>query len=142
MIKRDQGKTKTMYFPKAASTAFTDGNFVTFDGSGHVIPATSTSASILGVGRRTVASGDSDYASTTLYPVQVPIEKYVTWYADTTTGVLATMQGKVGVSVDLTSAGVVNTAASTHHVVTVAGVVSTVQTLVWINATCDYAVGA
>lgn len=129
-FKRDQGKTKTMYFPKAASTAFTDGALVIFDGSGHVTPAISTSAQLVGVIRKTVASTDSDYASNTMVPVQVPIELYVTWVALTASAVA----GDVGAQVDLTDSVTVNRGGTSHKVVTITGVRSATEVLVVLNS--------
>jgi hypothetical protein len=130
MIKRDQGKTKTMYFPKAASTVFTDGNFVAFDGSGNVTNATTTTTGIVGVVRRTTSSADTDYASNTLIPVQVPIEKFCTWYADTSSATAA----NVGLSYDLATASTINLSGTSYKPVTVVGYISATQVLIVINS--------
>ena len=84
-----RGKFAIRYIPKTASTAFTDGDMVTVlptaAGVGTLILATSSSPSVIGVIRKTVASTDSDYASTTKVPVQVPANKTAEWKALTTT---------------------------------------------------------
>ena len=128
-FKRDQGKTKLMYFPKTASTALSADSLVVLS-SGYLVAATSSSTKILGVLRKAVASTDTDYASTTLVPVEVPIELYVTWYADITATFTA---AQVGVACDLTDALTVNTGGTTHHVVTPTALISTTKGLVIIN---------
>lgn len=50
--------------PIPASTLFGEGNFISYDGSGSVIPSTRGKA-IVGVNLLTVAATDSDYASAT-----------------------------------------------------------------------------
>ncbi len=137
-VKKFSGKTKTIWFPKAASTAFADGAFVTFDGSGNVTPATSTSAKLVGVCRKAVASTDSDYASTTLIPIEVPVERYVEWDALTASAVAA----DVGAAVDLTDSVTVNRGATSHHVVTITGIISATHVRVVINALYDNVAGA
>lgn len=129
-FKRAAGKTKTMYFPKKASTAFADGALVIFDGSGFIDVAISTSAQVIGVIRKTIASTDSDYASATLVPVQVPIELYVEWAALTASAVAA----DVGAQVDLTDSVTVNRGATSHKVVTIVGVRSATEVLVVLNS--------
>lgn len=127
-----------MYFPKKASTAIAVGAAVIFDGSGYVTIATSTSAKLLGVSRKVIASTDTDYASTTLIPIEVPIENYVTWLADTASAVAA----DIGAAVDLTDSVTVNRGATSHHVVTITGVQSATKVFVVLNALYSSVAGA
>lgn len=120
-----------MYFPKTASTAMAAGSLVILT-SGQLVNATSSSTKILGVLRKTTASTDSDYTSTTLIPVEVPIEQYVTWLADVT-ATFTTSQ--VGVACDLTDSATVNTGGTSHKVVTPTGFISATKGLVIINST-------
>ena len=55
-----KGRTKIVWLPKAASTAFTKDALVYFDGSGAIIPADSTSGDHIGTILKTIASTDSD----------------------------------------------------------------------------------
>ncbi len=124
-----KGKTKFMYFPKTASTAFTNGNAVVLT-SGQLVEATSSSTKLLGVVRKTVTSADSDYALTTPIPVEVALDDTTTWEATTASAVAA----DVGNAVDLTSAGVVNRGATSHKVVTIVAVISATIVEVFINS--------
>ncbi len=63
------------YRPKAASTSFQSGYFISYDGSGGVIPAESASlygsaTPILGIILTDVSSSDTDFALTTKVPFQ------------------------------------------------------------------------
>jgi hypothetical protein len=118
-----------MYFPKTASTALVAGTFVVLS-SGQLVGATSSTTSVLGVLRKNIASTDSDYASTTLVPVEVPIEKYVTWLADFTATFSAS---QIGTKCDLTDSGHVNTGSNTYNVVTPVGYISATKGLIILN---------
>lgn len=66
------------YAPKAASTEFNVGYFISYDGLGGVIPAQSASlygqaTKILGVILTPIASSDDDYADETMVPFQVAL---------------------------------------------------------------------
>lgn len=110
---RKSGLTKEIYFPKAASTAFTLNCFVKFDASGHVIPSVSTDATILGVCLKTIASTDSDYASNTLIPIEVPVEKAVEWIVPVETGTATA--ALVGTQCDLNDSLGVNVNGTSHN---------------------------
>lgn len=59
-------------YPKAASTVFQVGDFVTFDGAGAIVPktgATGETGGILGIVNEAVAATDADYA--TVRPINV-----------------------------------------------------------------------
>lgn len=101
-----QGKCKTIWLPKTASTALARGSIVTFT-SGQLVAATAGTTAVLcaGVLDRAVVSTDADYASASLVPVLFPIEKNVVWEADVTATVETT---DVGIEVDLTDASTVN----------------------------------
>lgn len=104
------GRTKTMYLPVTTSTALTKNYLVTFS-SGLLIAATSSTAAVdhVGVGLKTIASTDSDYATARTIPVQVPLDRYTEWEGDITATAVAT---DIGAEVDLTDAGTVNRGAS------------------------------
>lgn len=84
-----RGKFAIRYIPKTASTAFAEGDMVTVvasaAGVGTLAKVESTSEVITGVIKKTVASTDADYASTTKVPVQVPANATAEWKALTTT---------------------------------------------------------
>lgn len=133
MFKRHQGKTKVMYFPKAASTEFTEGDLVYFNGAGEIIPADATSGQHVGVIRKDVVSTDSDYASETLVPVEVPVERWVVWEVDTAS---ATTED-VGLEIDLTDAATANRGASSKDALLVTGYKSASKLYVTILSNAD-----
>lgn len=127
-----KGKTKTMWLPVTASTAFTKGAIVSWS-SGQLIPATSatTALSHAGVIKKTIASTDTDYATAgRLVPVEVPMEKNVVWLADFT-ATLATTD--VGAECDLTDSLTVNRGASSVDAVIINGYLSATKGYVTIN---------
>ena len=70
--------------------------------------------------------------------VEVPVEKNVEWEALTASAVAA----DVGNAVDLTDSVTVNRGGTTHHVVTITGIISATKVNVVINALYDSYVGA
>ena len=83
-----RGKFAIRYIPKTASTAFVEGDMVTVlstaAGVGYLALATSSSPSVIGIIKKTIATTDSDYASTTKVPVQVAANETAEWKALTT----------------------------------------------------------
>lgn len=114
-----QGKTKIMYLPKIASTAIAIGDLLYADGSGAVQPADSTSGDHIGICRKAIAATDSDYASNTLIPVEVPVEMNVVWRVETNSTVTSAV---IGTFIDLTDANTANEAASAKDALFVVGV--------------------
>lgn len=133
-FKRHKGKTKVMYFPVTTSTAFTDGDLVSF-ATGLITPATSSTTKHVGVIRKTIASTDADYATARLVPVEVPVEKYVEWVADVTSGLVA---ADIGLYVDLTDARTVDRSASTVDALLCTGVISSTKGKFVIVDSADY----
>lgn len=131
MFQRLSGKHNVEYFPKKASTAFEIGDLVYPDGSGAVQPADSTSGGHIGVIMKKIASSDSDYASTTKVPVDVPGPNDV-FIADVGAG--SATSALIGTHVDLTDADSVDVGSTSKQVVLVVGVISTSKVLVKINA--------
>lgn len=141
MLIRASGKANVEWFPKTASTAFKNGNVVILT-SGQLVPATATSLQLVGTILKDIVSTDSDYASTTLVPVDVPTSAD-TFLADVKVGVTAAATG-VGAQCDLfigTGSGgmptgemYVDTGTNSHHQVTIVGFVSATQVLVKLNA--------
>jgi len=126
-----QGQVKTMYLPVTTSTAFTKDTLVTIT-SGLVAAATSgtASADIVGVIRKTIASTDTDYATSRLVPVDVPVERFTVWEGDITATAVST---DVGVEVDLTNAGTVNRGATSVKAVRMNKFISATKGLFWIK---------
>lgn len=126
-----QGRTKMMYFPMTASTALSKGTLVALS-SGLLIAATSTTAAytIVGVLAKDIAATDVDYATSgRLVPVEVPIEKNVTWLADfSTTSLVSTSH--LGIPADLADSGNVNVGATTYKVAVPVQVISTTKGVV------------
>lgn len=130
MFIHHKGDTKTVYFPRAASTEYSVGEALAFDGSGNVIPAVAGSTEVIGVCHEEVSSGDDDYAESGVsIAVKTPIDDHTEWLADTAAAVAA----DVGKDVDLTDSETVNRGASATGVVRILGVISPTKVRVEIN---------
>jgi hypothetical protein len=125
MFIRKRGKTKFMWLPVTVSTAISKGALVAFS-SGYLIAATSTTApsTIIGVIRHAITASDADYATARLVEVEVPVENYVEWEVDVTSGLVA---ADVGLYVDLTSSLVINRGGSTYDVAQCVGVITSTK---------------
>lgn len=126
--------------PVKVSTAFTKGAIVsigTGGDAGTVIPATSstTNLSHIGVIKKTIASTDADYATARKVPVEVPVERYVEWLGDVTSGLVA---ADVGLEVDLTDSLTINRGASSVDVAMVKDVISTTKGTFWMKFQGSY----
>lgn len=132
-FRRLTGKTKIMYFPKKASTAFAEGDLVYFDGAGAVQPADATSGMHVGVCRKAVVSTDDDYASTTKIPIEVPVERWVEWEVDAVSAVAA----DVGDEIDLTDAATADRSASAKDALLVTRYISATKIGVTILSNAD-----
>lgn len=124
------GRAMVEYYPKAASTVFTNGALVYADGSGAIIPADSTSGDHLGIIMKSVAATDADYASNTIVPVLVPKDDCV--FEATVTGTFTT--ACIGNRYDLSDSLVVNVDGTSKKVVTCVGYISATKGLFKINA--------
>lgn len=125
-----RGKFHVEWYPKTASHAFTEGDMVTIlntaAGVGYLTSATSTSAQVIGTIQKTVASTDSDYASTTKVPVLVG-NTDAEWLFNAASG---GAQTEVGQFVDLTNDLLLDLgAAYTYGVVQVTDIISSTQVL-------------
>jgi len=120
--------------PKTASVTFTEGDIVMMT-SGYVATATAQSVEHLGLIRTAVTSGDADFASTTLVPVEVPLEPSAEFEC-TVTGTLLTTS--FGVAYDLSTAGLVNKSGTTYKVVTCKGFISSAKGRFTLNSNADY----
>lgn len=127
MFRLYKGKTKTVHYPRPASTDFNEGDLVYFNESGEVIPADATSGDHVGVILRSVSSTDADYADSGVkVPVQVPVEDFVEFEVDTTGAVAA----DIGAEIDLTDAGTANRGASVKDALRVVRVISATKIVV------------
>lgn len=131
-----EGATKVDYLQKAASTAIAINAVLTFDGSGGVIHAVSTSTRIAGVSLKAVVSTDSDYALQTRIPVVIPTPESV-FEMDVTTGTLTAAM--VGNQYDLDSHLGINVNATSHKQVTIVAFLSATKALVKFNGAYEYA---
>lgn len=111
-----KGPALLEYWPKTASTAFTIGTLVR-PSSGAFITATTSATEMLGVLQTTIASTDSDYASTTAEPVILPQEndEFEVDLTNTTT-FAATF---VGLQCDIVAGIYVDATASSHKQCTI-----------------------
>lgn len=126
------GKSRVEYYPKAASEAFEVDDLVYFNGSGQITKADSTSGDHIGVIKKKVTSADSDYASTTMVPVEV-IEDNDIYEVDVDSGTALTT-AMVGNRYDLADEASINVGATSKKVVTVVGFISATKALVKVNA--------
>lgn len=123
-----------MLFPRPASTTFSKGDLVYFNGSGQVIPADATSGMHVGVIKRDVVSTDDDYATANVrVPVEVPVERWVEWEVATASAVAA----DIGNEIDLTDAATANRGASAKDALLVTDVVSATKIHVTILSNAD-----
>lgn len=126
------GRALVEFWPKAASTAFSNGALTYANGSGYIIPADSTSGDHVGIIMQEIATTDTDYASTTKVAIMIPKDDAV-FEADvaSTTELTAAM---VGNGYDLTDSLQVNVGAQAKKVVTCVGFISATKGLFKINA--------
>lgn len=133
MFKRLSGAPNIFWFPKKASTAFTNGGLVYADGSGAVQPGDATSGDHFGVIIRAVTSSDDDYATA---GAKVPVDMCRPtdlWEVDVPNGDLAT--GDVGNTCDLEADGAgIDPDATSKNVVTIVGYISASKAIVAVNA--------
>ncbi len=108
-----RGRTRITDLPVTTSTAIGAGAIVTFS-SGLLIAATSSTAAAdhVGVLLTAITASDSDYATARSVKVQVPVERYCEWYADTA----SLVAGDIGAEVDLTDSKTVNRGATSIKV--------------------------
>lgn len=120
------GKTKTINLPVTPSQAFTADTAVKFT-SGKLVPCIAGDAAIdvVGIIRKTIASGDSDYALDRSVPIEVPAEKHVEYLCDVGTGTIAATDQ--GTEYDLGAAGYVDQSATTDKVVKLLRQISTTK---------------
>jgi hypothetical protein len=119
-------------YKKKASTAYSFGDLVALDSDGYLIKAieTTPASDIVGVIQETIASTDSDYASTREVLVDVvDKDNDGSWFA-AKVGNGSAAQTDVGEACDLTSGGQVNVSASSVKVVKVQRVLSATLVLV------------
>lgn len=107
-------RLSTNTYKKTASTVLTAGNLVAM-ASGYIIASTSSTTNNIGIGMRTTASTDSDYALNTVYPVLVPRNGLDSLFVGPATASATAAQA--GTFVDLTDATAVNTGASSTKVI-------------------------
>jgi len=107
MLIQKRGNAKIKWFPKVASTRFDLGDAVSFNQAGAVTPSLSSSTTILGFIKKDIRSTDTDYASTTLVPVQV-LDDADEVEIDASTTVTSAM---VGTMRDLSNASTLNVGA-------------------------------
>lgn len=131
-FERAEGAPNIKPFKKKASTAFSWGDPVYVDSDGYLdlaVAATAASA-IVGVILETVASTDSDYASTRMVAVDVPRkgDNGDLFRAQVGTGTAA--QTNVGETHDLTSGSKVDLNATSTNVIKVQRFLTTTEVLV------------
>lgn len=129
-----KGRTTIREFPRTSSTTFTKNSLVYFV-SGLIAPADATAGDIAGICIEDVASTDSDFATAAVpIKVEVAMDRQCVLEADVT-GTLVTTS--VGVTYDLSTALVVDQAASSKDVVTCVKFISATKGQFVLNSTFD-----
>ena len=129
------GRSYTIWLPKAASTVFSVGDLVQPNGTGEITRATTTSNVHLGVIQKNVVATDSDYASTTLVPVTFPVDD-TEFFVSVGTGTAT--EAIIGTFIDLATASSVDVTASAVDAVLVTGVISGTVVKVKLNSMASY----
>ena len=126
------GDWDVKWFRKKASTAITPNTFVTESSDDDTIePCTSSSADVVGIAMKKVASTDSDYASLTRIPVLVPVTPAAEIFCNDVGGTFAvTDEGEL---IDLTDADTADADASTTDILKVKQFVSTTSGIFTLN---------
>lgn len=122
-----RGRAHTEWYPKTASTAFTQAALV-YSATGQLLPATTTSGDHIGVIQRTVAVADT---TTDFQPVLVP-HSDTEWLATNIVGTLTAAM--VNAFRDLSTSLAVDAAATAKNVVLITQFMSATQGLVKVNA--------
>lgn len=121
-LRHIRGLTKTEWLPVTTSTALAINTLVEFT-SGLIAAADDNDTMLAGVLGKTIASTDSDYASSRLVPVVVPVERHVVWEIDGSSGdsfVSTDIGGEFGID----SSGTLDRDDTTNKVFLVTEVVS------------------
>lgn len=108
MLIQKRGQARLKWMPKVSSTRFDLGDAVVYNVSGQITPVVAASTTVMGYIKRDVRSTDTDYASTSLVPVQVCVA-YDEVEIDTSTTVTAAMIGTVR---DFSNASTLNVGAN------------------------------
>lgn len=124
MVRYKRGNFSIEKFQKKVSTAFAMNDMVTIDVNGFLDKSNATSARVLGLIQKTIASTDSDYASATEVPVLLP-ESNTIFEFDVSTGTVA--QTDVGELVDLDDENSIDVVDSTFDIVEVTKMLSTTK---------------
>jgi hypothetical protein len=136
------GETMVDWFPKVASTAYSNNSIVRFNGSGAVAMATNSAGQNPFVGlfiRAAITSAATDYADTTKVPVVIPNSDAI-FLAPVVTGTLTTAMVGTYVDLDATSVGI-NVSSSTQDALLVVGYISATLALVKINSAAQWKPG-
>lgn len=118
-----KGKVKNIWLPVTTSTALAAGTLVEIT-SGLVAAADDNDTSISGVLVKTIASTDSDYATSRKVAVQVPKERHCIWEIDVSSGDTAVAATHEGTEVGIDSSGTVDLDDVTNKVFLITKVVS------------------
>jgi len=130
-----KGRTKTVSLARTASVTFTKDSLV-YWASGYLTPADATSGDHVGIVLESVASTDSDFATSGKIAVEVPMDKQCELEA-TVTGTLTA--ALVGTAMDLSTALVVDQGNTSKNVVTCTKFISATSGRFVLNATYDVA---
>lgn len=130
MFVRYNSEPNIQVYKKKASTAFSKGALCELDSNGFLAPATASSTinGIVGVIMQDVASTDSDYASNTMIPVDVPRRLEDLFIADCVTTTPA--QTDVGEVVELVDSLTINVGISAYPLVRVEKILASSKVLV------------
>lgn len=134
MITPFKGKFHIEWYPKTASTAYAFGDAVTIlntvAGAGTLAKVTDSTTTVLGLIQQTIASTDSNYATTDLVPVLIG-DVNSEYMADVSTGSAAVTD--IGEMIDFDDENSVDVGAYTKGQLLVTRVISTTKVVVKFN---------
>lgn len=131
------GKMKEIWLPVTASTVLSKNSLVTFT-SGQLVAATAgtTAVALAGVIERAITAADADYATGgRLVPIKVPVERHATFECDGTGTFAAT---DVGAEFDLSTALVLDKAATTTKVAKIVKFISASKVIAMLKINYGY----
>lgn len=131
------GRMKEIWLPVTASTVLSKNSLVTFT-SGLLVAATAgtTAVSLVGIAEKAITAADADYATSgRLIAVKVPVERHCTFECDGTGTFLST---DIGAEFDLSTALVLDKAATTTKVAKIVKFISASKVIAMIKFNYGY----
>lgn len=127
---------KEIWLPVTTSTVLSKNSLVTFT-SGLLVAATAgtTAVALAGIVEKAIVAGDADYASSRFIAVKVPTERHATFECDGTGTFVAT---DIGAEFDLSTALVLDKAATTTKVAKIVKFISATKVIAMLKINYGY----